>query len=473
VDDPDKTVLPGQADPDRTVLPEAKTLPHPSGFTAGKQFGRYRIEKKLGEGGMGTVYLAHDTILDRPVALKIPIFGGNKEVSAARFLREAQAAAGLQHPNICPIYDVGQLEGSHYLCMQFVKGRPLADRVGPGRPLDAKEAARIIRSAALAMQAAHAKGIIHRDLKPVNIMMDERNEPIIMDFGLARRQDSGDKQLTMQGDIMGTPAYMPPEQVSGDVAKMGPASDIYALGIVLYELLTGEPPFKGEMFALLTQIAFDTPKPPSTRKVGLDPKFDSVTLKALAKKPEERWKSMQVFADMLSGLAGLTAPVSSQAMTKLDGPSISLKVVGTQFAYKPPPGLPIISIGRQKRKPGEAPELGNDFVLRVAGNDALSARISRRHLELHRTPTGYSVVDKSKTGVTKNGEALPSGTPVELVDGDLLNIAGVVTLEVSIRAAGHEDQGKQAAVVEVPAPVGAGGGQIHIEASLGDMMTMG
>jgi hypothetical protein len=287
-----------------------------------------------------------------------------------------------------------------------------------------------------------------------------------MDFGLARTGGSGSgPQLTVQGDVMGTPAYMPPEQVRGDVARMGPACDVYSLGVVLYELLTGEPPFRGELFALLSQIALDPPQPPAARRPGLDPRYDAVVLKALAKNPDERWKSMRAFADALTTLAGGGPPAAAG-----DAPPLTLRVAGTPFAYKPPPGLPQVRVGRQKRRAGDPPDSGNDFVLRVAGNDALSARISRRHLDLVRQPGGWAAVDLSKTGVTRNGDPLPAGTPVPLSDGDVLVVAGVVTLEVGLGAGPGGD--KPAAVVEVPAPAGSGGGQLQLEASLGDLVTM-
>ena len=430
----------------------------------GGTFGRYRISRLLGEGGMGAVYLAHDTTLDRPVALKVPKFLGNVEIAAARFLREAQAAAGLQHPNICPIYDLGDVDGTHYLAMAFVTGEPLSARVGPDRPMSPTEAARIVRQIALAMQYAHDRGVIHRDLKPANILIDDRGEPVVMDFGLARRQDPGGPQLTVQGDVMGTPAYMPPEQVAGDVAKMGPASDIYSLGVVLYELLTGGPPFRGDLFAILSQVVADAPPPPSSRRPGLATQFDAICRKALAKKPEERWKSMKALADVLAPLAG--GPRAD------GGPGIALRVRGTNVAYRPPSILPIVVVGRQKRKAGDPPDQGNDFVLRVAGNDTLSARISRRHFELHRTADGWAAVDRSKAGLTRNGEPLPKDTPVGLADGDVLEVAGVVTLEVLIRGPGADDCIQQAAFVAVPAPPGVGGGQVQIEASVGDMVTV-
>ena len=174
---------------------------------------------------------------------------------------------------------------------------------------------------------------------------------------------------------MGTPAYMPPEQIGGDLTRIGPASDIYSLGALLYELLTGQTPFRGDAFSLLSQAVADAPPPPSSRRPGLASQFDSICLKALAKNPAERWKSMRAFADVLAGLCGVA---------DADSIGLALKVRGTGIAYRPPSTLPVVCVGRQKRKVGDPPEAGNDFVIRVAGNDALSARISRRHFELHR-----------------------------------------------------------------------------------------
>jgi serine/threonine protein kinase len=458
----------GTEDGDRTPADPNATLPprtggperRPDRFEPGFEFGRYRIEMKIGEGGMGAVYRAHDTNLDRPVALKVPRLA-NERTAIARFICEAQAAAALRHPNICPIYDVGQIDGAHFLSMAFVRGDPLAARVGRDRPLDPDEAARIVRTVALAMQAAHDHGVIHRDLKPANIVMDDRGEPIVMDFGLARRPATG-PHLTVQGEVLGTPAYMPPEQATGDVARMGPASDIYSLGVVLYELLVGRPPFAGDMLSLLSQIALDPPPRPSARRPGLPARFDAICLKALAKEPAERWKSMRALADAL-------APTGTS-----DGPSLTLRIQGTRFAYRPPPLVPVVTVGRQRRKPGEGPDQGNDFVLRVAGNDGLSSRISRRHFEIHRTPTGFAVVDRSKAGLSRNGTPVPKETPVALADGDRLSVAGVVTLLVDLGGGGPPSGlVRPGGAAVVPAPAAAGGGQLQLEASVGDMVTAG
>ncbi len=195
---------------------------------------------------MGSVYLAHDGQLDRSVALKVPHFTPEDGPEILdRFYREARSAATLDHPNVCPIYDVGQIDGHHYVSMAFVEGRPLADLVEADKRLSQRQAAILVRQVAMAMAEAHRRGIIHRDLKPANIMINPRHEPVIMDFGLARRSDKRDAQLTKSGAIVGTPAYMSPEQVKGDPTGIGPGCDIYSLGVVLYELLTGRLPFEG------------------------------------------------------------------------------------------------------------------------------------------------------------------------------------------------------------------------------------
>src|SRR4051812_33605867 len=196
-----------------------------------EQFGRYRILRKLGQGGMGAVYLAHDEQLDRPVALKVPRLGAGDSEGTERFKREARTAATLSHPNLCPIYDVGEVEGRPYLTMAYVEGRSLAELVRGGQPLPERPVADLVRKLALALEEAHKKGVIHRDLKPANIMVGERHEPVVLDFGLARQAHKEDVRLTAPGMMLGTPAYMSPEQVRGDTAAMGPACDIYSLGV--------------------------------------------------------------------------------------------------------------------------------------------------------------------------------------------------------------------------------------------------
>ena len=212
---------------------------------------------------MGTVYLAEDTQLERQVALKTPHFTEDPTgEQMERFFREARAAGNLRHPNICPIYDFGQIDGKHYISMAYIEGRPLSAFIQPDKPQTERQILIVIRKLALALQEAHDHGIVHRDLKPANIMVDKKGEPIIMDFGLARqaRRDE-DVRLTQTGNILGTPAFMSPEQVDGEPDKIGPPTDQYSLGVILYELLTGKLPFRGSVMAVMGQILTKEPVP--------------------------------------------------------------------------------------------------------------------------------------------------------------------------------------------------------------------
>jgi formylglycine-generating enzyme required for sulfatase activity/serine/threonine protein kinase len=261
------------------------------------QLGRYRILKKLGAGGMGTVYLAEDGEIRRRVALKVPHFDADDGPEVIqRFRREAQVAGAIDHPHICPIYDVGEDHGSPFLVMPYIEGTPLANRIDPERPWPVPQAVSLVRQMALAIEVMHQKGIIHRDLKPANVMIRTSGEPVLMDFGLAR---ASSQRLTHTGQAMGTPAYMSPEQVLGDPAGMGPATDVYSLGVILYQLLTGVLPFEGPMVAVYGQILHGTPLPPSKRRSELPAALDALCLKALAKKATERYASMTAFAQRL------------------------------------------------------------------------------------------------------------------------------------------------------------------------------
>jgi serine/threonine protein kinase len=272
--------------------PEAPALP--------EQFGRYRILRPLGKGGMGTVYLAQDGQLDRRVALKVPHFapGDGPEVKE-RFFREAKSAATIEHPNICPVYDVGTLAGIHYLAMAYIEGRSLAEAIRGGKPVPERQAAALVRKLALALAEAHQRGIVHRDLKPSNVMINQRGEPVIMDFGLARRLNQEESRLTQQGDILGTPAYMSPEQIRGDPEALGPGCDVYGLGVILYELLAGQVPFRGSLTSVIARILTEQPRPLSELRPGIGPGLEAVCARALAKDPADRYGSMRQFAAAL------------------------------------------------------------------------------------------------------------------------------------------------------------------------------
>jgi formylglycine-generating enzyme required for sulfatase activity/predicted Ser/Thr protein kinase len=273
-----------------------------------EQFGRYRIVKKLGAGGMGTVYLAHDTALGRPVALKVPRFDTDDDAATRRrFLREARAAATIDHPNICPVHDVGEIDGRLYLTMAYVEGQPLTNFVDPAAPMPAVAAADLVRRLALALALAHARGVIHRDLKPSNIVVKADGEPVILDFGLARMATAEQSRLTEKGAVMGTPSYMAPEQARGENDAIGPHTDVYALGVILYELLTGQPPFRGAWALVIMQILTERPEQPSQLRSDLDPGLEAVCLKAMAKEVANRYATMNQLADALADWLGEAA----------------------------------------------------------------------------------------------------------------------------------------------------------------------
>jgi serine/threonine protein kinase len=260
--------------------------------------GRYRLLRLLGQGGMGSVYLAEDTQLGRQVAVKVPHQSmSNSGTLRARLIGEARAAAAIDHPNLCPIYDVGEDQGVPYLVMPFVAGTPLSSLIGPEQSWEPARALALVHKVAMAVGAAHARNVIHRDLKPSNIMVRPGDDPLVMDFGLARQADDRNRPLTHPG-ALGTPAYMSPEQME-DARTVGPGTDVYALGVILYELLTGERPFDGSLPVLCGQVLFLKPGPPSSLRPGLPQWLDAVCLKALEKQPDHRYLSMDAFSSAL------------------------------------------------------------------------------------------------------------------------------------------------------------------------------
>jgi serine/threonine protein kinase len=256
--------------------------------------GRYEILRKLGHGGMGDVYLAHDSQLDRQVAIKVPHteIRGSAEV-LQRFYREAKTGARFQHPNFCPIHEVGRHEGWNYLVMAYIEGQTLASMIAKDGPMPLRRAAAITRKLAQALQEAHDQGITHRDLKPSNVMVNRRRELIIMDFGLARREGAEDPELTRSGVVLGSPQYMAPEQVRAESDRIGPATDIYALGVMLYEMLTARRPYRGALALVLGLIATSQPERPSKFRPDLDPELEAICLKAMAREPADRYPSMR------------------------------------------------------------------------------------------------------------------------------------------------------------------------------------
>ncbi|HEV3082144.1 MAG TPA: serine/threonine-protein kinase, partial [Gemmataceae bacterium] len=246
----------------------------------------YEVEAVLGRGGMGIVYKARHLRLNRSVALKMLLAGayaGRSEKE--RFALEAAAIAGLRHANIVQVHDVGDHDGRPYFTMEYLEGGSLAQRL-LGTPQPAYQAAGLLATLAGAVQAAHQGGIVHRDLKPANILLTSDGTPKIADFGLARHFDSG-QALTLSGARVGTPSYMAPEQAMGKANAIGPLADIYSLGAMLYELLTGRPPFRAETAAETElQVIYQEPVPPSRLNARVPRDLETICLKCLHKNPE-------------------------------------------------------------------------------------------------------------------------------------------------------------------------------------------
>jgi eukaryotic-like serine/threonine-protein kinase len=262
--------------------------------------GDYELLEEIGRGGMGVVFRATQLSLDREVAIKMILRDRlASEGERQRFFAEARATAQLQHPGIVPVYDVGEIDGRPYFAMQYLQGRTLLELIATGE-LDQREAARHLEKITRAVQFAHASGILHRDIKPSNIFIDLAGEARLTDFGLAKQSDNGES-LTRTGVVLGTPTYMSPEQASGRMGQLGPASDIYSLGSVLYHALTGRPPFtaKSAMDVLLQVLEQDPPNPRL-----IDPKIDRdlemIVVRCLQKPPELRYASAKALADDLA-----------------------------------------------------------------------------------------------------------------------------------------------------------------------------
>src|SRR5580692_1456046 len=254
--------------------------------------GRYRVLSRLGSGGMADVYLAEDRLLGRQLAVKVlhHHFAEDQEF-VERFRREASSAAGLSHPNIVAIFDRGEWNGTYYISMEYVPGRSLKTIVREQGALAPETAIDVAIQILRAARFAHKRGVIHRDLKPHNVIVDEEGRAKVTDFGIAR---AGASDMTLTGSIMGTAQYLSPEQAQGQAVSA--ASDLYAVGIVLYELLTGTVPFDGEtaVTIALKQVSA-TPPPPSALNAAVPPELDAVVLRALAKNPAERFADAHEF----------------------------------------------------------------------------------------------------------------------------------------------------------------------------------
>lgn len=274
-----------------TASPSPLVLPY--------RFADYELLEEVGRGGMGVVYRANQTSLNRTVALKMLLRGQwASNTDLARFRAEAEAAARLDHPHIIPVYEVGEHDGNAFFSMKYVAGETLAKRLQRG-PLLPREAARIMKCVARAIEFAHGKGVLHRDLKPSNVLIDDQGDPHVMDFGLAKRV-ADPANLTRTGAVLGTPAYMAPEQAAGNRGAVGVPSDVYSLGTILYHMLTGRPPFEaGTPMEVVLKVLEQDPLLPHEVDPKVDRDLEMVTLRCLQKPPDLRYATAAALADDL------------------------------------------------------------------------------------------------------------------------------------------------------------------------------
>jgi serine/threonine protein kinase len=261
--------------------------------------GRFEIVGTLGVGAFGTVFRARDPELDRTVAIKIPRTGNiGTAADVDRFLREARSAAQLRHPWIVAVHEVGQHDGTPYIVSDYVNGVTLSDWLTAYKPTF-RESARLVAEIAVAIHVAHEHGVVHRDVKPSNILIDPAGNPHVVDFGLAKRE-AGEITMTLDGQVLGTPAFMSPEQAEGGSHRVDGRSDVYSLGVILYLLLTGELPFRGTQRMLIHQVIHDDPRPPRKLNDRIPRDLETIALKAMAKEPGKRYATARELADDLS-----------------------------------------------------------------------------------------------------------------------------------------------------------------------------
>ncbi|WP_254508389.1 serine/threonine-protein kinase [Anatilimnocola floriformis] len=308
--------------PASPTMSPAMSMPPTAGAARApaRQFGNYDLVDTIAKGGMGIVYKAKHRKLNRIVALKMILSGQfADELEVQRFYAEAEAAARLRHPNIVGIHDIGECEGQHYFSMDYIEGKSLSDLL-KDQALQPRHAAKLMEAIASAMHYAHVEGVVHRDLKPSNVLLDASGSPLITDFGLAKQVHSGggQSQMTMSGTVVGTPSYMPPEQAAGKIELVNIRSDVYSLGAILYELLSGRPPFRGAgVMETLRQVLENEPVALRILSPTIPRDLETICHKCLQKEPEKRYATAKELADelgrFLRGEPILAQPISPVA----------------------------------------------------------------------------------------------------------------------------------------------------------------
>jgi HEAT repeat protein/predicted Ser/Thr protein kinase len=359
---------------DEASVAERETVVAPGGGGPDfPSFPNYEVVGVVGSGGMGVVYKARQKGLDRLVALKVLRPGvAESPEGLRRFLLEARAAARLQHPHIVPIHEVSSAEGRPFFSMDYIEGEPLSEALkDPART--ARDSAEILRKVALAVHHAHTQGLIHRDLKPGNILLDRNGEPRVTDFGIAKDVRS-DSRITDSGAALGTPCYMAPEQARGEAERIGPPTDVYALGAVLYECLTRQPPFAARTVAeTIQKVLIETPRPPRSLAPSAPPALEAIALRALEKSPEARYSSALAFAEDLDRyLRGQSVSAEKGRRTLLAAGAVALLAAALAVVLALPRSGP----------PGPSASAAGQLAERIRRNPADRKKAAAALLEL-------------------------------------------------------------------------------------------
>lgn len=396
----------------------------------GRIVGGYEIAEEIGKGGMAVVYRAYQPQLERWVAVKVMHAAETgREEFLARFRREAKAIAALRHPNILTVYDYGEEEGVAYIVMEYVPGGTLKHRL-IGEPMAWSDVSSLVIGIGRALEYAHSEGVIHRDVKPANVLLPRPDWPLLADFGLAKLTDAlGD--ITQPGASLGTPAYLSPEQAAGE--EIDQRTDIYGLGVVLYELLTGEVPCQSNSpLETMLRRLHERPAPPRSLNPQIPPAVDMVVMRALERTPEARYASMAAMVKDLARASGTAErQAGGQASTTViraypsrqstaTGPRLLLVVSGVAL---PVPEQEEVVIGRAD------PYLANppDVDLEPYGGGA--AGVSRRHARLLSRPNGWFLEDLHSTnGTFLNEVRVEPQQPVALCSGDHVRLGTLTTV---------------------------------------------
>jgi len=393
----------------------------------GKAWGRFQIIEERGRGGMAVVYKAYDTILQRTVALKVlqPLLAANEEFTQ-RFRREAITAANLRHPNIVIIYDVGAHENYQYIVMEYLEGSTLQLEIQQQGALPCPKTMGILRQLATALDYAHEQGLVHRDVKPANVMIGANNHVTLTDFGLVKAARSS--RITGEGAALGTLKYMSPEQAVGK--DLDSRSDVYSLGVVVYEMLIGEAPFTGATpYQILHNLIYKPPPPLSHRNPQLSPKMEQVVLRALAKEPDKRFATAGEFARAFGAMAGLGKGEDLESTTSSVRREIVLVLVTADGREFPVP-RGAVSVGR---------DAGNDIILPVK-------QVSRTHARIQCDQAGCAITDLGSTnGTFVNGAPILPRKAQPLRPGDVLSIGPVHLMVTLPHSSVQKDSGTGAA----------------------------